>query len=95
MKKLGDVRPMDINTFLDDYKIRDAQAQHSISPVRGPSLLQRRENDKIYENATNVLRLNDLVYLDSKETSFTKQYQQKVSKNYSVSIISILLSNRR
>jgi hypothetical protein len=77
--KLGYVSPIEINSFLDDYKIRDAQIEHSITPVRAPTLLQRRQNEKNYASATNVLQLDDLVYLDNKETAFTKQYNKKVS----------------
>ena len=76
--KLGNVRPIDINSFLDDYKIRDAQKDENIIPPRAPTLTERRENEKKYENGSNVLQLNDLVYLDQKETQFTKQYTQKV-----------------
>jgi hypothetical protein len=79
--KLGDVSPIEINTFLDDYKIRDSQIAHSITPVRAPTLLQRRQNENNYKIATNVLQLDDLVYLDLKETVFTKQYTTKVSRS--------------
>ena len=79
VSKLGNVSPIEINSFLDDYKIRDAQLAHSITPVRGPSLIQRRENETNYKNEKNVLQTGDLVYLDEKETAFTKQYKRKVS----------------
>ena len=80
--KLGDISPMEINSFLDDYKIRDSQIANSIDPVRGPSINERRENDASYESAKNVLQLGDLVYLDEKETAFSKQYKQKVSMTH-------------
>lgn len=76
--KLGYVSPIEINSFLDDYKIRDAQAENGITPVRAPTILERRENEKKYASEKNVLQLKDLVYLDQKETAFTKQYTRKV-----------------
>ena len=80
--KLGDVRPIDINSFLDDYKIREAQKEHFVTPVTAPTFKERRQNEKKYNSAVNVLKLGDLVYLDQKETAFTKQYNKKVSNTF-------------
>lgn len=77
--KLGNIAPIEINSFMDDYKIRDAQKEHSIKPVSAPSFEERRQNEKDYSNASNVLQLDDLVFLDLKETAFTKQFNKKVS----------------
>jgi len=79
VQKLGYIAPNEINSFLDDYKARDAQLEHSIIPVKGPTLIQRKKNEAIYKSAKNVLQTGDLVYLDEKETAFTKQYKRKVS----------------
>jgi hypothetical protein len=77
--KLGYIAPIEINSFLDDFKVREAQQANSIMPETGPTLLERRKNEANYEEAKNVLRIGDLVYLDEKETAFTKQYKRKVS----------------
>ena len=79
--KLGGVSPIEINSFLDDYKIRDAQLANSITPVTGPTIIERRENEKSYKEKKTALQLGDLVYLDEKETAFTNQYKRKVSSN--------------
>lgn len=76
--KLGYVRPIEINSFLDDYKVRDGQNLHGISAVSAPTLSERRENEKKYSSAKNVLQLGDLVYLDPNENKFSKQYVRKV-----------------
>jgi hypothetical protein len=91
VKKLGGVSPIKINSFLDDYKIRDAQLANSVTPVTGPTIMERRENEKIYKDEINVLKLGDLVYLDEKETAFTKQYKRKVSSNSRINNQQILV----
>jgi hypothetical protein len=91
VKKLGGVSPIEINSFLDDYKIRDAQLANSVTPVTGPTIMERRENEKIYKDEINVLKLGDLVYLDEKETAFTKQYKRKVSSNSRINNLQILV----
>lgn len=90
VKKLGGLAPIELNGFLDDYKVRDAQANSSIIPVRAPSLNERRQNMINYKNEKNVLQLNDLVFLDTKETAFSKQYTAKVSSQHLFYIFSHL-----
>ncbi len=79
--KLGDIAPIEVNTFLDDYKVREAQLARNIIPVLAPTLQERNKNEETLNQSDNSFKTGDLVYLDFKENAFSKQYLKKVSKN--------------
>jgi hypothetical protein len=78
--KLGNIKPIEVNSYLDDYKIREAQLARNITPVLAPTLQERNKNEENFNQADSSFKTGDLVYLDFKESAFSKQYLKKVSK---------------
>ena len=77
--KLGDIAPNEVNSYLDDYKIRQAQLARNITPVLAPTLQQRNKNEETDNQSDDLFKTGTLVYLDFKESAFSKQYVKKVS----------------
>jgi|694.fasta_scaffold10365_10 hypothetical protein len=89
--KLGNIAPIEVNTYLDDYKIREAQLAQNITPVLAPTLQERNKNEETFNQADSSFKTGDLVYLDFKESAFSKQYLKKVSKIIKITIKLLLV----
>jgi len=89
--KLGNIAPIEVNTYLDDYKIREAQLAQNITPDLAPTLQERNKNEETFNQADSSFKTGDLVYLDFKESAFSKQYLKKVSKIIKITIKLLLV----
>lgn len=80
LKKLGWLKPNDINNEFDSIKVENAQKQINYHPYREPKLDIRTKNQLSYENDNTKLQKGSYVYLDFKETLFGKSFDVQVCK---------------
>ena len=79
IQSLGGVQPKEINSFLDDVKIRKAQEVNCVLPYEEPDYKTQNANQSKYLNdAKSPLKVGDYVYLDFKQTAFDKSYDTQV-----------------
>ena len=78
-KKLGGMTPGEVNSFFDDVKVRQAQADNCVQVYEEPDYKQQDLNQKAYESSTNSLQVGTFVYLDYKPTAFDKAFDKQVS----------------
>lgn len=80
VKALGGVAPGDINSFVDDVKIRSAQQKNNITPYKEPNFEEQRELQASYEPTTKYpFDVGSYVYLDLQRTPFDKGYDMQIS----------------
>jgi len=80
LKRIGNLAPGSINTMMDDIKVREAQ-QETCQPVYVEQ--NYKDQNKLqaeYEQSKNY-QVNDFVYLDYKEKTFSKSFNPKLSIN--------------
>ena len=81
IKSLGWVQPKEINSFLDDVKIRHAQEQNCIVPFEEPNYKEQNQSQTDYLNdPKSALKIGDYVYLDFKQSAFDRGYDTQVCK---------------
>jgi hypothetical protein len=78
VKKIGNLAPKDIKTMFDDVKVQEALEDNCIEPVAGPSFADQHANQELYINEGSY-KPGTFVFLDKKETSFSKSFDVKVS----------------
>lgn len=78
LKKIGNLAPGSINSMLDDVKVREAQKDNCIKVYEEPNYKIQNEAQESYEK-TAGFQINDFVYLDYKEKTFAKSFDQKLS----------------
>ena len=79
IKSLGGVQPKEINSFIDDVKIRHAQEQNCILPFEEPSFREQNQNQADYlKDPKSTFKIGDYVYLDFKRSAFDKSYDTQV-----------------
>ena len=83
LKRLGWLKPSDINNFSDSIRVNEAKKANNIPILTEPSFENQQQNQKEYEsNTKNKLQVNSYVLLDFKETpAFDKSFDVSV-KNY-------------
>jgi hypothetical protein len=80
LKRIGYLKPADINSDLDDIKVQQALSDHKIEPYRQPDWRTQEKNQTDYENSTkNVLQVGTYVYADQKQQVFNKSFYIQVS----------------
>jgi len=80
VKALGGVAPGEVNSFVDDIKIRDAQEKHKIKPYEEPVFEEQRKLQENYQPSTKYpFDVGKYVYLDLPRNSFDKGYDMQIS----------------
>ena len=80
LKRLGWLKPSDINSSADSIKVFEAKKVHNIPILKEPSFQQQKVNQKSYElNKRNSVQEGSYVLLDFKETPlFDKAFDTSV-----------------
>lgn len=80
VKALGDVAPIEINSFYDDVKIRSAQATKKVEVYREPNYKQQIQSQNNYSSENKTpFKEGAYVYLDLKSSAFDKSYDMQIS----------------
>ena len=80
VKSLGGVAPIEINSFLDDVKIRSAQESKNVQVYREPDYREQIESQKNYNSENKTpFKEGAYVYLDLKSSAFDKSYDLQIS----------------
>jgi len=80
LKRIGYLKPADINSELDDIKVQEALAEHKIEPFNQPDWRTQEKNQADYENSSkNSLQVGTYVYADEKQRVFNKSFYIQVS----------------
>lgn len=80
LKKIGWLKPNDINNISDSVKVHENIKKSNISVYREPLYDQQIKNVAAYDKATN-LKVGDYVYLDFGENIFGKSFDVQENKN--------------
>lgn len=89
-KKLGFLKPSDINTPYDSAKVTKAKKLLNI-PFRSlPLYKQQQLNQSLYKNNGKKLQIGDYVYVDFKQTLFGKSFDVQVY--YYLFLLSLITS---
>lgn len=82
LKRLGWLKPSNINSLSDSILVNKAKKAHNIPILQEPSFQEQTKNQKDYESSRkNELQNNSYVLLDFKETpAFDKSFDVSVSK---------------
>ena len=71
---LGNVAPIEINSELDDIKIRDSQQKNNVSVYKEPKWQEQNLAQSIYPLSQNPFQIGQHVYLDKKIEVFSKSF---------------------
>ena len=84
LKRLGWLKPSDINTFRDSILVNEEKKAHNIPILKEPSFEEQQQKQKDYESSTkNKFQVHSYVLLDFKETPlFDKSFDVSVKKIY-------------
>lgn len=81
VKSLGGIEPGQINSFLDDPLIRNAQEEHNITPYAEPHWkTQNLNQSEALQNTAEPFPVGSYVYLDLPKDNFTKGFDYQVKK---------------
>jgi len=78
LKKLGFLKPNDINTEFDSVLVDAKKQQQNISSFQEPTITDQIKNQKTYEKNPNKLQVEDYVYLNFNEKLFDKSFDVQV-----------------
>jgi|GWRWMinimDraft_6_1066014.scaffolds.fasta_scaffold19901_1 hypothetical protein len=80
VKALGGVAPIEINSFVDDVKIRDAQDKNQVKPYIEPNFEDQQKLQASYKPSRKYpFDVGDYVYLDLQRSPFDKGYDMQIS----------------
>lgn len=77
-KKLGFLKPNDINNSFDSAKVYKIKQLRGIPHLLEPTYQQQRKNEDEYNHKKNALKVNDFVYIDFKQSLFGKSFDVQV-----------------
>lgn len=77
-KKLGYYCPNDIRNRYDSYFINKARASLKLKQIVLPSIEQQIANEEAFKNNKKALKPNDFVYLNLKQSIFSKSFDVQV-----------------
>lgn len=77
-KKLGFLKPNDINTPYDSAKVTKARQLFNIKSFDLPSFKEQLDNQSDYNNSKKSLKEGDYVYIDFKQSLFGKSFDVQV-----------------
>lgn len=81
VKSLGGVEPGQINSFLDDPIIRNAQEKHHIEPYKEPHWEEQNQNQaEALKDPKQPFPIGSYVYLDLPKDPFTKGFDYQVRR---------------
>lgn len=78
MDRNGGIPPGDINSFMDDVKLRQAHIEHKVifpEPNRNSEI----EEEINQQNSKSDFKIGSYVYLDRESKTFQKSFELKVS----------------
>ena len=75
---LGNVAPIEINSELDDVKIRDSQQENNVIVYAEPSWKEQNSAQANYSTSNNSFQIGQHVYLDKKIEVFDKSFFAQV-----------------
>lgn len=78
LKRLGYLRPCDINSPLDVVKVQEARKKNNIKVYEEPDWKTQVENQKKYESSSNPFQKGTFVYADEPERPFKKSFHFQV-----------------
>ena len=78
IKQLGNISPSEINSDLDDVKIRDAQKLNNVAVYQEPSWKQQNMNQENFSSSGNAFQVGQHVYMDKKTEVFDKSFFAQV-----------------
>lgn len=79
LKKIGFLKPIDINTKFDSKKVREALKSHNLELKDEPNYDELKRNQESFPNAKNEkLQLGDYVYVNFPEDKFGKSFDYQV-----------------
>lgn len=80
VKALGGIAPDEINSFVDDVKIRNAQKTQDIQPYKEPNFEDQRTSQQNYTPTDKYpFKVGSYVYLDLQRSPFDKGYDMQIS----------------
>jgi len=82
LKRLGWIKPSDINSVADSVKVQEAQKLYKIPILHEPSFEEQQRNVKSYNQKPNNIKEGMFCYLDFDEKLFDKSYNVSVSIEY-------------
>lgn len=77
-KKLGWLKPNDINTIYDSAKVLKAKKELGIKTYHEPSYKEQNLNQKLYESNKKNIQVGTYVYVDFDEKLFDKSFDIQV-----------------
>lgn len=80
VKRIGNLAPGSINSMFDDIRVREAvKTQGSSTIEKEPTWREQNQQQANYEHHSKGFQRNDFVYLDYKEKTFAKSFDEKIS----------------
>jgi hypothetical protein len=79
VKRIGNLAPASINSMFDDIRVREAVKSQGTAEPEEPTWRQQNELQTNYEHQSTGFQKNDFVYLDYKEKTFSKSFDEKIS----------------
>ena len=80
LKKIGFLKPSDIQSEADTIKVENALRRHSLKPLELPTFQEQNKNQQKYEARSKNIQVNSYCYLDFGENIFEKSFDVSVSK---------------
>jgi len=77
-KKIGFLKPNDINSKYDSKKVRDALQTHGLEIKRGPNFDALKQNELSYDKSRGI-QIGSYVYVDFPEERFGKSFDYQVN----------------
>ena len=81
LKKLGFLKPSDIQSEADTIKVENALKSHGLKPIELPTFQEQNKNQQTYEAKAKNIQVNTYCYLDFGENVFDKAYDVSVGLN--------------
>jgi hypothetical protein len=80
VKALGGIAPIEINSFVDDVKVREAQSKQNLTPYKEPNFEDQLKSQDNYKPSKKYpFEIGGYVYLDLQRSAFDKGYDMQIS----------------
>ena len=81
LQLLGNIAPVQINSELDDVKVRNAQQENNVVTYKEPDWKEQNSSQENYASSGNPFQIGQHVYLDAKTEIFDKSFFAQVCFN--------------
>ena len=81
LQLLGNIAPVQINSELDDVKVRDAQQENNVVTYKEPDWKEQNSSQENYASSGNPFQIGQHVYLDAKTEIFDTSFFARVCFN--------------